>query len=119
MTPNIDGLVNMKPVDALASRVWSGTHWHYPHIEKMAAALTAQAERIRVLEAAIGPLITWAENAEVTIEGEWGACRSLEELDSAGELAEEIYAARAALTPTPPKEPRRETHRNPPSPSHL
>ena len=28
-----------KPIDVLASRVWGGTHWHYPHIETMIAEI--------------------------------------------------------------------------------
>jgi len=32
-----------KPIDVLATRVWSGTHWHYPHIETM----IAEIERLR------------------------------------------------------------------------
>ena len=32
-----------KPIDVLATRVWSGTHWHYPHIE----AMIAEIERLR------------------------------------------------------------------------
>ena len=28
-----------KPIDVLADRVWAGTYWHYPHIEKMVAEL--------------------------------------------------------------------------------
>jgi hypothetical protein len=41
-----------KPIDVLASRVWSGTHWHYPHIETM----IAEIERLRKLYDA-----AWAE----------------------------------------------------------
>ena len=46
-----------QPIDVLVSRVWSGTHWHYPHIETMIArikdltrerdALQATVERCR------------------------------------------------------------------------
>jgi len=32
-----------RPIDVLATRVWSGTHWHYPHIE----AMIAEIERLR------------------------------------------------------------------------
>jgi hypothetical protein len=35
-----------KPIDALACRVWSGSHYHYPHIERMIADLA----RLRKLE---------------------------------------------------------------------
>jgi len=41
-----------KPIDALATRVWSGTHWHYPHIE----AMISEIERLRKLYDA-----AWAE----------------------------------------------------------
>ena len=38
------------PIDLLASRVWSGSKWHYPHIE----AMLSDIERLRAeLAAAI------------------------------------------------------------------
>lgn len=29
------------PIGAIVSRVWSGTHWHYPNVERLLAELTA------------------------------------------------------------------------------
>jgi hypothetical protein len=31
----VSNIEDTKPIDVLAGRVWSGTHWHYPNIEKM------------------------------------------------------------------------------------
>ncbi len=49
------------PIDALASRVWSGTHWHYPHIETM----IAEIERLRKLyDAAWAECEAWRKAAD-------------------------------------------------------
>ena len=46
----MSNIEDMQPIDCLASRVWSGTHWHYPHIEQMVKELADLRAR---LEAAI------------------------------------------------------------------
>jgi NTP pyrophosphatase (non-canonical NTP hydrolase) len=37
----MSNIENTTPIDVLADRVWSGTHWHYPNIEKLIARITA------------------------------------------------------------------------------
>jgi uncharacterized coiled-coil protein SlyX len=55
--------------------------------------LAAPAEVV----AALRDLLAWAESAEVQIEGEWGAGRSLAQLEEKGMLSSEIVRARNAL----------------------
>jgi hypothetical protein len=46
------------PIDLLASRVWSGSKWHYPHIE----AMLSDIERLRAeLDAANAQLVSNAD----------------------------------------------------------
>jgi hypothetical protein len=46
------------PIDLLASRVWSGSKWHYPHIE----AMLSDIERLRAeLAAANAQLVSNAD----------------------------------------------------------
>lgn len=37
----MNNIENTTPIDVLADRVWSGTKWHYPNIEKLIARITA------------------------------------------------------------------------------
>ena len=61
----------------------------------------ALAARLKVAEEALGKLIALAESDAVQIDGEWGNCRTLEQMEAEGALPSEIIAARAALTPPP------------------
>lgn len=35
----MNNIEDTTPIEILASRVWGGTQWHHPHIEKMVAEL--------------------------------------------------------------------------------
>ncbi len=58
--------------------------------------------RVRELEEALQASLTQMEEDIITIDGEWGSCRSLEELESDGELWSEIVQARKMLSTTTP-----------------
>ena len=58
------------------------------------ASLRAKLETARK---ALEELLRFAEECEVKIEGEWGVGLSLEEIESAGELSQEIVDARNAV----------------------
>jgi hypothetical protein len=45
----MSNIEDTQPTDVLANRVWSGTHWHYPDIQKMIAELA----RLRAENAAL------------------------------------------------------------------
>ena len=53
-----------------------------------------------VLREALTDLIAFAEECEVKIDGEWGMGRTLQQIDSAGDLPESIVNARHALAAT-------------------
>ena len=50
----MNNIENTTPIDVLADRVWSGTHWHYPNIEKLIARITALGAENATLQAKIG-----------------------------------------------------------------
>lgn len=51
----MSNIEDTQPIDVLACRVWSGTHWHYPHIERMVAEL-AQLRQIEADANAAGQI---------------------------------------------------------------
>ena len=61
------------------------------------AALSVLLAEREALREALRNLIAWAEHAEVQIDGEWGNCRNLAEMEKDGDLSDELIAARAAL----------------------
>lgn len=66
-----------KPIDVLADRVWSGTRWHYPNIEKMVAELTsirtqlaAAEQQLTTATALLGECEPWIDGNLSMSEGE-------------------------------------------------
>ncbi len=70
--------------------------------ELEAKKLEGYQARVRELEEALQAALTQMEEDIITIDGEWGSCRSLEELESDGELWSEIVQARKMLSTTTP-----------------
>ena len=50
---------------------------------------------------ALANLLKLAERYEVKIDGEWGCCRDIEQIEADCDLPDEIVAARAALADQP------------------
>jgi len=42
----VSNVEDIEPVDCLATRVWGGTHWHYPHIERMVSEMKTMRKTI-------------------------------------------------------------------------
>ena len=57
------------PIDVLASRVWSGTHWHYPHIETMIAEIERLRAEVAALKHEIDGWRQW-DDVDPQIKGE-------------------------------------------------
>lgn len=89
-----------KPIGVLASRIWSGTHWHYPHIEKMVAELTALRAS---LAGAVETLTAIAEpdTGGFYVELNGGERQLVTDFDK---VRWRMDAAQKALTPPPTKE---------------
>lgn len=62
-----------QPIDVLAARVWSGTRWYYPGIERMARELKALRAECKAWRAAAEtlPKKRSAPDHDHEIEGRW------------------------------------------------
>lgn len=115
----MSNIEDTKPMDALASRVWSGTHWYYPHIERMVAELTrlrAEVERLTKyvdgqdlrsdfktateMRAELTALRAVAEAAEKWIEANTAGAIN-DECRAIGQLRTTLAAWKAASKPAP------------------
>lgn len=45
--------IDVQPIDALAGRMWNGTRWQYPYLEKMVAELKRNRATVEALRAEV------------------------------------------------------------------
>lgn len=77
---------------------------HSEHVREMVTNRLHTVEQSKSeLLAALKSLLSLAEADAVTIDGEWGLCRTLEQLDADGDLPDEILTARVAIARAEPK----------------
>ena len=96
-----------KPIDVLAARVWSGTHYHYPHIETMTAELTRLRTALAESEAMRGRQMKTIDEMRGTIRVLGKECRATRlererffDKSSHAEWAESVRLAGEAIMST-------------------